>query len=197
MVANPQGSNFWNAISKTTQAFILALIIISAYVVFFAWVMVTAPQDKGIFNYSGMRDLTATFGIIAAAVVGYYFGQKNLEEATKTAQSAAQTATQTAESATNIAKQAKDEVEIKKDDLKKEKENIMTEIENGIPIYSVIGKLLTSAAQKPSEPIEKILKEEEIDLNSLKTTVENRINHLETMKKTKEDQVKVLKSSIS
>ena len=72
------------------QTFILALIIISAYVVFFAWIISTSPVTtdklgKNVIDYAGMTTLTGTFGIIAAAVVGYYFGTRNLEQATNMA----------------------------------------------------------------------------------------------------------------
>src|SRR5437867_2828017 len=76
----------WVAPDKSTQAFILAVIIIFSYVIFFGAIIYQAKWVNDAFNYDGMKDLTATFGIIAAAVVGYYFGQKNLEQATKTAE---------------------------------------------------------------------------------------------------------------
>lgn len=39
-------------------------------------------------NYDGLKTVTATFGVIVAAVVGYYFGQRPTEAAEQRAQDA-------------------------------------------------------------------------------------------------------------
>jgi len=69
---------------KTQYTFALALIIIGAYIVFFTVVMYQNPTN----NYEGVKTITATFGVIVASVVGYYFGQKPVESAQLRAQEA-------------------------------------------------------------------------------------------------------------
>ena len=63
------------------QAFILALLIISAYLLFFG-IIIFLDKDK---DYEGLKILSSTLGILAAGVVGYYFGNKPLQEATQDA----------------------------------------------------------------------------------------------------------------
>lgn len=178
MAANPPVTNFWNTINKTTQAFILALIIISAYVVFFAWVMVTAPKQNSVFNFDGMRDLTASFGIIAAAVVGYYFGQKNLEEATKTAQIA-----------NEVAQKSKNEAEVKKIEVKEEKKERVSSGKKAVPVYEDAKKFVRLASEKllPKD-IESISKE--VNVDSLKESLDQRIKDVQKAVDTKEQEIK-------
>jgi uncharacterized membrane protein YgaE (UPF0421/DUF939 family) len=73
-----------NERETTRYTFALALIIISAYIIFFGVVMWQnlSPQ------YDGLKTITATFGIIVAAVVGYYFGQRPAEAAEQRAKEA-------------------------------------------------------------------------------------------------------------
>ena len=73
----PEGEKKLDSFSSAIrqwQTFVLAIIIIFAYVVFFAWITITAPtvmiNSNKVWDYSGMTSLTGTFGIIAAAVVG-------------------------------------------------------------------------------------------------------------------------------
>jgi uncharacterized membrane protein len=68
-------------IRKEDFTYSLALIIISAYIVFFGIVMYQNPGN----NYEGLKTITATFGTIVAGVVGYYFGQRPAEQAIKSA----------------------------------------------------------------------------------------------------------------
>jgi Na+/glutamate symporter len=72
---------------KTQYTFALAIIIIGAYVVFFAVVMYQNPTN----NYEGVKTITATFGVVVASVVGYYFGQKPAEAAQLRAEEARNT----------------------------------------------------------------------------------------------------------
>lgn len=63
------------------QAFVLALIIICAYLLFFG-IIIYLDKDK---EYEGLKILSSTLGILAAGVVGYYFGNKPVQEATQDA----------------------------------------------------------------------------------------------------------------
>ncbi len=63
------------------QIFVLALIIISAYLIFFG-IIIFFDKDK---EYEGLKVLSSTLGILAAGVVGYYFGNKPVQEATQDA----------------------------------------------------------------------------------------------------------------
>lgn len=65
------------------QTFVLSLIIISAYLIFFG-IIIFFDKDKG---YEGLKVLSSTLGILAAGVVGYYFGNKPVQEATQNAKS--------------------------------------------------------------------------------------------------------------
>lgn len=56
------------------------MIIIAGYLVFFGAVMYQNPS-----NYEGWQTLNATYGVIVATVVGYYFGHKNVREANERA----------------------------------------------------------------------------------------------------------------
>lgn len=172
MTTNPPATNFWNAITKTTQAFILALIIISAYVVFFAWVMVTAPKVDGVFNYDGMKDITATFGIIAAAVVGYYFGQKNLEEATKTA-----------EIANNNLKQVEKQAD-------NEKKDHIDNMEKGISVYTDIEKFIDTAAKNKDKPVKDISIGPDINVENIDKTVKDRLKTVSSKLETKKQEIR-------
>lgn len=171
MTTNPPATNFWNAITKTTQAFILALIIISAYVVFFAWVMVTAPKVDGVFNYDGMKDITATFGIIAAAVVGYYFGQKNLEEATKTA-----------EIANNNLKQVEKQAD-------NEKKDHIDNMEKGISVYTDIEKFIDTAAKNKDKPVKDISIGPDINVEKIDGVVKDRLKTVSSKLETKKQEI--------
>ena len=130
-----------------------------------------------------MRDLTATFGIIAAAVVGYYFGQKNLEEATKTAKTA-----------TVIAEQAKDEAEGGKRQLKREKKERVSALKKAVPIYEDAKKFISLAAPKiPPQDLESISKE--VDVKSLEVTLDDRLTDVKKTLETKEKEVDDIESS--
>lgn len=49
---------------------------------FFLLIWSLAPQNNAtkVFNYDGLEKLTATFGLVVATVVGYYFGQRQSDE---------------------------------------------------------------------------------------------------------------------
>ncbi|HEY9398739.1 MAG TPA: hypothetical protein VIP29_02445 [Nitrososphaeraceae archaeon] len=146
--------------SKSNQAFSLAVIIISAYVFFFGVIVFQARPDGTGFNYNGMKDLTATFGIIAAAVVGYYFGQKNLEEATKTA-----------ETATKM-------YNVQKTEAKKADDKLKKEGKAGLPYYKTMAKI-TDPKEK-DKTVEQVVKEiEKKDLETVNKDVKERIEHIE------------------
>ena len=66
---------------KEHFTFILALLIISAYLIFFGSIVFLHPENK----FEGLQPLTATLGTIVAAVVGYYFGQRPGEQAIQSA----------------------------------------------------------------------------------------------------------------
>jgi hypothetical protein len=103
--------------NKTRYTFSLALIIIAAYVVFFGVVMYQNPQDNT--TYEGLKTVTATFGIIVAAVVGYYFGQRPTEAADERAREATG---QAAELKTALDDERANNVELIKSDLDKEQQ---------------------------------------------------------------------------
>jgi len=156
---------------KESQIFHLALIIIFAYVVFFAWIIASSPVNtdstgKKSIDYAGMSNLTATFGIIAAAVVGYYFGQRNLEQASKSAEIASKVA------------------EDKKVALKNEKKDRLLSIEKAIPIYKDAEKFVTLAENTVDKNVLDNIKKQ-IDVDSLKKGLKNRITEVEGTAKTK------------
>jgi hypothetical protein len=135
------------------QTFILATIIIAAYVVFFAYIISTAPVTKvdnaDVRNYDGMTTLAGTFGVIAAAVVGYYFGTRNLEQATNMAVEAKKEAD---ESKVNE-EEAKKEADEKKNELKKE-------AKKGIEYYKTMEKVTDPA--KKEKTLDQIVKGNDI-----------------------------------
>jgi lipopolysaccharide export LptBFGC system permease protein LptF len=141
------------------QTFILALIIIVAYIVFFGWMISissssnttvisktsnetntsnTPAQSNKLPDYSGMTTLTGTFGIIAAAVVGYYFGTRNLKQA----------ADLLSQHATQVTKDAKHDAEKKDSQLKREKKERVLSLNAAIPIYARAKKLVDDTNQK-------------------------------------------------
>ena len=170
------------------QTFILATIIIVAYVVFFAWTMHTAPvtEDttiKGIkkitIDYGGMASLTATFGIIAAAVVGYYFGTRNVEQAT------------------NMAVEAKKDADESKVKLKNELDDRVPSLEKGKEIYGEAKKLLDSTVDNLGkiDPANKELVVDSIskDVDAFKKKLDYRIGDVDkiiTTKKLQRDMIK-------
>jgi hypothetical protein len=164
------------------MTWILAIIIISAYIVFFAWIISVAPTTtdntidkitKITIDYSGMNTLTSTFGIIVAAIIGYYFGQRNLEKATTLAQNA-----------TDIAKVATNEAEVKKIGLNNEKNDYVNEVETGIPLYRDISKTISSLI-----PEKALNDDQKKNLTQLKSELEERIVHLQKKSKTKKKEL--------
>ena len=177
-------SSVTNRDTRQWQTFILALIIIAAYVVFFAWIISTSPTTKdtlgnNVIDYSGMTTLTGTFGIIAAAVVGYYFGTRNLKQATDIA-----------ESATGVAKQAQGEVEVKKAEVEEEAKDHVDNMEKGKDIYVNLGKVLAELAANKSKPVSEIA-----DIDPLITTVSNRVDEIDSMLEKKKERIKAIESS--
>jgi lipopolysaccharide export LptBFGC system permease protein LptF len=176
----PEEKGFWDKFPRTGQAFILALIIISSYVVFFAWIIFSSPHiindNKNVIaiNYEGMKDLTATFGIVAAAVVGYYFGTRNLEQATNLAVDAKKEADEKkveAKEANKAAKESKAEAESVKKILTKE-------IKNADPFYDMFEKLTTEKDKNVGEAVRKTAN---MDTETLNEKIRNRRTHLNQM----------------
>jgi len=66
---------------KSEFTFVLAIIIIVAYIVFFGTIIYQSPDGGKTGAYEGLKTITATFGLIVATVVGYYFGQRPVEAA--------------------------------------------------------------------------------------------------------------------
>jgi hypothetical protein len=150
------------------QTFILALLIIFAYIVFFGYIITTAqdmPDGKGK-NWSGMTTLTGTFGIIAAAVVGYYFGQRNLKQAADIA-----------EHATEIAKEAKDVADKKTVEAKKSKDKLKTEIKKGTKFYETFDKI-TDPKEKDRTVGEVIKDHEGEGIKTMNDNIRSRMKHL-------------------
>jgi hypothetical protein len=148
--------------SRCNQAFILAVIIISAYVFFFGVIIFQAKATGSAWNYDGMKDLTATFGIIAAAVVGYYFGQKNLEEATKTA-----------ETATKM-------YNVQKTKAKKAEDKLKEEGEKGLKYYKTMEKVMDP--KEKNRTVKDVVEEKEKEeLETLHKDIVNRRKHIEDL----------------
>jgi hypothetical protein len=179
------------------QTFILALIIISAYVVFFAWIISTSPVTtdklgKNVIDYAGMTTLTGTFGIIAAAVVGYYFGTRNLEQATNMA----------VESKVKENEAKKEAVE-NKIELKNELDDRVPSLEKGKEIYAQAKKLVDSTLDSVGkiDPANKKLVldsiSEKVDVNDFKSKLENRIKEVDDKLDTKKQKRDEIKKSIS
>jgi hypothetical protein len=61
---------------QDAQTFVLAIIIVVAYVIYFGYIVFKDTQD-----YEGLKNVAATFGTIVAGVVGYYFGNKPVQNA--------------------------------------------------------------------------------------------------------------------
>jgi len=179
----PEGEKKLDSLSSAVrqwQTFALAVIIIFAYVVFFAWIISTAPlvteNGNTVRDYRGMTSLTGTFGIIAAAVVGYYFGQRNLEQATKTA-----------ESATKMLSQA-NEVADKKTVEEKESKNLLkNEIKKGTKFYETFDKI-TNPKEKDKKVEDVIQEHEKKSIKEVNDDIIRRKGHLEELSKKLEDQ---------
>jgi hypothetical protein len=172
------------------QTFILALIIIIAYVGFFAWIMHTAPvttdkQGKNVIDYGGMTTLTGTFGIIAAAVVGYYFGTRNLEQAT----SMAVDAKKDADISKVKEKDAKKDADISKVKEKDAKKELTQEIRKADPIYDRLEKI-TAMTEKDKKVGEVVQEKVNMDLGTLNEEIKNRRAHLKQILDTKENELK-------
>ena len=173
---------------RVWQTYILALIIILAYIVFFGYIMVTSPDVTGqtgkkVMDYSGMTTLTGTFGIIAAAVVGYYFGQRNLKQAADIA-----------EHATEIAKEAKDDADGKKTQLKKEKKDRVLSLKTAVPIYKDAQKFI-NVATKIISPADMNSISKEVNVDSLTTKINERLTDVQTTLHSKEHEVDDIESS--
>lgn len=166
----------WVSPDKSTQAFILAVVIIFSYVIFFGSIIYQAKWVNNAFNYDGMKDLTATFGIIAAAVVGYYFGQKNLEQATKTAETMSKAATR-----------AEGEAKRKKVQLKKEKRERVQSLNKAVKIYKDAKKLSLATQKLSPDDLQSIKKE--VDPESLENTLGERLNEVERELTKKENEI--------
>jgi hypothetical protein len=149
----------------------LALIIIVSYIVFFGWI-IGISTSKTPADYSGMTTLTGTFGIIAAAVVGYYFGQRNLKQAA------------------DIAQQAQGEVEVKKVELENEAKDHVDNMKEGISVYTDIEKFLADAEKQKNKPISEIE-----GFKELKSTVTKRIGEVDSMLKKKENKIKSIEAT--
>jgi hypothetical protein len=105
-----------NGNRKPEFTFILAIIIFSAYVVFFGVVMYRNQPNES----DGMKTITATFGVIVAAVVGYYFGQRPSEAADQRAQEAVG---QKVQSETKLNTETKLDVEHLESDITKHRQH--------------------------------------------------------------------------
>jgi len=171
--------------------------LISAYVVFFAWIISTSPVTtdklgKNVIDYAGMTTLTGTFGIIAAAVVGYYFGTRNLEQATNMA----------VESKVKENEAKKEAVE-NKIELKNELDDRVPSLEKGKEIYAQAKKLVDSTLDSVGkiDPANKKLVldsiSEKVDVNDFKSKLENRIKEVDDKLDTKKQKRDEIKKSIS
>jgi hypothetical protein len=56
------------------QTFLLAIIIIVGYVIFYGIILI-----KNTGDFEGLKNITATFGTIVAGVIGYYFGNRQVQ----------------------------------------------------------------------------------------------------------------------
>jgi hypothetical protein len=129
--------------------------------------------------FSGMTTLTGTFGIIAAAVVGYYFGTRNLKQATDMAQQA-----------TDAAKQTQGEVEVKKVELENEAKDHVDNMRDGLLVYTDVEKFLADAEKQRNKPISEIE-----GFDKLKSTVTTRKDAVNSMLKKKENKIKSIEAT--
>jgi hypothetical protein len=178
-----------SATMRQSQTFVLAIIIIAAYVVFFAWIISTSPTTKDshnvdVKNYDGMTTLAGTFGVIAAAVVGYYFGTRNLEQATSMAVEAKKEAGESKVKEN----EAKKEADENKNKLKNELEERVPSLEKGREVYDETKKLVDSMDK--IDPTNKklvldSLSAKNVDIDEFKSKLHSRIRDVDEKLKTK------------
>ena len=161
------------------------------------WIISTSPVTtdklgKNVIDYAGMTTLTGTFGIIAAAVVGYYFGTRNLEQATNMA----------VESKVKENEAKKEAVE-NKIELKNELDDRVPSLEKGKEIYAQAKKLVDSTLDSVGkiDPANKKLVldsiSEKVEVNDFKSKLENRIKEVDDKLDTKKQKRDEIKKSIS
>jgi hypothetical protein len=67
--------------SEIDKTFVIAIIMIVSYIVFFylAWNFDTGKDN----DFAGLKVVTATVGSLVAIIIGYYFGNKPVEDIRK------------------------------------------------------------------------------------------------------------------
>ena len=70
---------------RTTLTFILAIVVIGAFLLYYGLVLgfylYSQPSsDSPTSSFEGLEKVTATLGPIVAAIIGYYFGQRPIQE---------------------------------------------------------------------------------------------------------------------
>jgi hypothetical protein len=73
------------SLSELDKTFYIAIILIVAYLFFFwmAWNYDTRPNASA--EFPGLKIVTSTLGALAGIIIGYYFGNKPVDNALKTA----------------------------------------------------------------------------------------------------------------
>lgn len=73
------------SLSQLDQTFYIAIILILAYLFFFwmAWNYDTRPNASA--EFPGLKIVTSTLGALAGIIIGYYFGNKPVDNALKNA----------------------------------------------------------------------------------------------------------------
>ena len=72
-----------NALPPTDKhyPFVLAIIVIIGFLVFYGLTLINSTND-----YSGLEKVSSTLGPIVAAIIGYYFGQRPIQDISQQAQ---------------------------------------------------------------------------------------------------------------
>jgi hypothetical protein len=77
---------------RTSQAFVLALVVIGAFLLFYGITLVysllTVHPCQNFNSYEGLEKVTSTLGPIVAAIIGYYFGQRPVQRLVRDAEQA-------------------------------------------------------------------------------------------------------------
>jgi preprotein translocase subunit YajC len=134
---------------KSEYTFVLAIVIVVAYIVFFGIIINQSPDGGKTGTYEGLKTITATFGLIVATVVGYYFGQRPAEAAQ-----------QRAEQATSEASKAQQRAEQANSKAEEINKNTQVEIPPGIDAYSTLRDYAKGMSELHSEAKDQLTAEE-------------------------------------
>jgi hypothetical protein len=72
---------------QTHYTFVIAIIVIVAFLYFYG--VVLSSGGSGVNAFEGIEKVSATLGPIVAAIIGYYFGQRPVQQLAEQARNAA------------------------------------------------------------------------------------------------------------